>query len=118
MALNGGGAGSGILNLALKDVDELYACYMPFLKHGGLFIPTRKQFSLGDDVFVLLELMGETDKIPLTAKVVWVSPIGSTGHRRPGIGVEFPEDISENLVAKIETHLAGLLSSNRPTYTL
>ncbi len=118
MKANGGGIRSGILNLALNDAEELYKCYMPFLKNSGLFIPTRKQFSLGDDVFVLLDLMEEAEKIPLTGKIVWVSPAGSSGHRRQGVGIEFPEESSAMLISKIEVHLAGLLSSERPTYTL
>lgn len=118
MAMNGGGLRSGILNLSLQDVDELYACYMPFLKNGGLFIVTRKQFSLGDDVFVLLDLMKEPDKIPLTGKIVWISPAGSSGHRRQGVGIEFPAENGEVLTTKIETYIAGMLSSDKMTYTL
>lgn len=118
MALNGGGIRSGILNLSLKDVEELYACYMPFVKNGGLFIPSRKQFSLGDEVFILLELMDEPDKIPLTGKIIWATPKGTSGNRRQGVGIQFPAEEGEALVRKIETHLAGLLSSERSTYTL
>lgn len=118
MKANGGGIRSGILNLAINDAEELYKCYMPFLKNGGLFIATRKPFSLDDDVFVLLELMDEPDKIPLTGKIVWVSPAGSAGHRRQGVGIQFPEESSAMLVSKIEVRLAGLLGSDRPTYTL
>ncbi|HAD10722.1 MAG TPA: pilus assembly protein PilZ [Porticoccaceae bacterium] len=113
-----GGIRSGILNLALLDVEELYACYMPFLKRGGLFIPTRKEFKLGDDVFVLLELVDETDKIPLAGKIVWVNPVAVSRNRKQGVGIEFTEEVSETLVPKIETLLAGLLSSDRPTNTL
>ncbi|OUS06363.1 pilus assembly protein PilZ, partial [Gammaproteobacteria bacterium 54_18_T64] len=76
------GIRSGILNLSLKDADELYACYMPFVENGGLFIPSRKQFSIGDEVFVLLELMEEDDKLPLTGKVIWVTPKGTAGNRK------------------------------------
>ena len=118
MNKNGGGVRSGILSLAIQSLDELYLCYMPFLKNNGLFIPTRKEFALGDDVFVLLELLEEPDKIPLTGKIVWISPAGSSGHRRQGVGIELPDDHSEALVHKIETHLAGMLSSDRPTYTI
>lgn len=118
MAFNGGGLSSGILNISLKDTEELYACYMPFLKNGGLFIPSRKVFSLGDEVFVLLELMDEPDKIPLTGKIVWITPKGTSGNRRQGVGIQFPTEESEALVRKIENHLAGLLSGERPTYTL
>ncbi len=111
------GIRSGILNLSLKDVDELYACYMPYVENGGIFIPSRKQFALGDEVFVLLELMDEPDKLPLTGKVVWVTPKGTSGNRKQGVGIQFPAE-SGSLVQRIETYLAGLLSSGRPTNTL
>ena len=111
------GIRSGILNLSLKDANELYACYMPFIENGGLFISSRKQFSIGDEVFVLLELMEEPDKLPLTGKVIWVTPKGTGGNRKQGVGIQFPEE-SGPLVQRIETYLAGLLSSGRPTYTL
>ncbi|MEZ0122092.1 MAG: PilZ domain-containing protein [Candidatus Reddybacter sp.] len=111
------GIRSGILNLTLKDSNELYACYMPFVENGGLFIPSRKQFAIGDEVFVLLELMEEPDKLPLTGKVVWVTPKGTAGNRKQGVGIQFPAE-SAQLVQRIETYLAGLLSSGRPTNTL
>ena len=111
------GIRSGILNLSLKDSDELYDCYMPFVENGGLFIPSRKQFSIGDEVFVLLELMDEADKLPLTGKVIWVTPKGTAGNRKQGVGIQFAPE-STQVVQRIETYLAGLLSSGRPTNTL
>lgn len=83
-----------------------------------MFIPTRKEFKLGDDVFILLELVDETEKIPLTGKIVWVNPVAVSRNRKQGVGIEFTEEVSETLVPKIETLLAGLLSSDRPTNTL
>lgn len=118
MAGPGGGIRSGILNVSLTSADELYKCYMPFLNKGGIFIPTAKSFAMGDDVFVLLELMGEIEKLPLTGKIVWISPAGGSSYRKQGVGVEFPAEISNTLTNKIETQLAGLLSSDKPTYTL
>ncbi|MFN2350226.1 MAG: pilus assembly protein PilZ, partial [Thioalkalivibrio sp.] len=41
--------GQGILSLAIKDKNSLYAAYMPFVKNGGLFIPTQKPYKLGDE---------------------------------------------------------------------
>src|SRR3546814_17768174 len=35
-----GGAPPGILTLHIKDKSALYVAYMPFVKNGGLFIPT------------------------------------------------------------------------------
>jgi type IV pilus assembly protein PilZ len=77
----------GILSLTIKDRTVLYAAYMPFLRNGGLFIPTNKRFTLGEEVFVLLALMDEAEKIPITGTVVWVTPKGAQGNRQAGIGV-------------------------------
>jgi len=107
----------GIVPLALKDRASLYASWMPFIKNGGLFIPTAKSYRLGDEVFILLSLMDEPQQIPLTAKVVWITPQGSQGHRRPGIGVQLSE-ANRDTRNKIETYLTGVLNSDRPTYTM
>lgn len=108
---------SGILSLAIKDKAVLYSAYMPFIKNGGLFIPTSKQYSLGEEVFMLLKLMDEVEKIPVSGKVIWITPIGVQGNKAPGIGVQFS---SEETMAKdkIETYLAGALSSDRLTHTM
>ena len=63
-----GGSRQGILSLTIKDKSALYAAYMPFVKNGGLFIPTNKTYQLGDEVFMLLSLMGEPEKIPVAAQ--------------------------------------------------
>ena len=81
----------GILSITIKDRTVLYAAYMPFLRNGGLFIPTNKRFTLGEEVFVLLALMDEAEKIPITGTVVWVTPKGAQGNRQAGIGVQFSE---------------------------
>lgn len=111
------GPGSGILQLTMKDKAVLYAAYMPWVIGGGLFIATNKKFRLGDDVFLLLTLMDEPEKVPVTGKVVWVTPKGAQGNRATGIGVQF-DGKSEMAKDKIETFLAGAMSSDRPTHTL
>jgi len=113
----GGGARNGILSLTIKDKAVLYAAYMPFLKNGGLFIPTAKSYKLGDEVFMLLNLMDEPEKIPVAGKVVWVTPKGAQGNRAAGIGVQF-SDQDNTASNKIENYLAGTLDSDRPTHTL
>src|SRR5690606_4700958 len=80
-----GGLRSAILNVTISDTAELYECYMPFVNHGGLFIPTKRQYQLGDEVFVVLELLDEADKYPLTGKVVWITPLGVVTNRKQGI---------------------------------
>lgn len=107
----------GIISLSIKDTAVLYAAYMPFVQSGGLFVPTTKQYKLGDEVFVLLTLMDEPEKIPCAGKVVWITPQGAQGNRAAGIGVQFSQDNS-GIRNKIETYLAGSLVSGRPTHTM
>ncbi|HDY97134.1 MAG TPA: pilus assembly protein PilZ [Pseudomonas sabulinigri] len=111
------GPRNGILSLTIKDKSVLYAAYMPFVKHGGLFIPTNKNYRLGDEVFMLLNLMEEAEKIPVAGKVIWVTPKGAQGNRAAGIGVQF-SDQDNTARSKIETYLAGALKSDRPTHTM
>ena len=46
-----------------RDKSALYASYMPFVRNGGLFIPTSKAYKLGDEVFMLLTLMEDKEKL-------------------------------------------------------
>ena len=110
------GPGNGILSPTIKDKAVLYAAYMPFIKHGGLFIPTNKSYTMGDEVFMLLSLMDEPEKITVAGKVIWITPKGAQGKKAAGVGVQFAENNEAR--NKIETHLAGALNSDRHTYTL
>ena len=111
------GARSGIMTLTIKDKAVLYAAYMGFVKNGGLFIPTQKNYRMGDEVFLLLNLMDESEKVPVAGKVVWVTPKGAQGNRAAGVGIQFNGD-DETARTKIEAYLAGSLNSNRPTHTM
>ena len=107
----------GILSLTIKDKAVLYAAYMPFLDNGGIFVPTNKRYSIGDEVFMLLTLMDEPEKIPIAGRVVWITPAGAQGNRQAGVGVQFSEqDATAN--AKIEVHLGGALTSESQTHTM
>ncbi len=108
----------GILSLNIKDKSALYAAYMPYVKNGGLFIPTNKAYKLGEEVFMLLSLMEEKEKMPIAGKIVWITPIGSQGNRAAGIGIQFSEQDGGNIRGKIETYLAGAMKSDRQTHTM
>ena len=114
----GGTPRQGILSLTIKDKSALYLAYMPYILNGGLFIPTNSSYRLGDEVFMLLTLMDEPDKIPIAGKVVWVTPRGAQGNRTAGIGVQFSDQDEGAARNKIEGFLAGALESDRPTHTM
>lgn len=113
-----GGSQPGILTLNIKDKSALYMAYIPFVKNGGLFIPSEKPYRLGDEVFILLTLMDSAERIPVAGKVVWVTPRGAQGKRVQGIGVQFSAQDGGVTQKKIESHLAGMLNSDRATHTM
>ena len=108
----------GILSLSIKDKNALYAAYMPFVTNGGLFIPTKREYQMGDEVFMLLNLMEETERLPIAGKIIWKTPDGAEGYRAAGIGVQFSDQDGGTARNKIETYLAGSLESDRSTHTM
>ncbi|MEH6822592.1 MAG: PilZ domain-containing protein [Motiliproteus sp.] len=110
-------ASHGILSLTIKTKEELYRSYMPYIQSGGLFVATQRDYQLGEEVFMLLDLMEEPDKVPVSGKVVWVTPRGAQGGKQAGIGIQLSAD-DTTIVGKIETYLAGALGSGRLTHTM
>lgn len=108
----------GVLSLSIKEKSALYAAYMPFLKGGGLFIPTNRTYKLGEEVFMLLQLPEDPAKLKVVGQVVWITPV-TQGSKPQGIGVQFSEkDGGIEARNKIEGLLAGALKSTRPTHTM
>lgn len=112
------GARPSVLSLNINSRSALFAAYMPYLKRGGIFVPTAKTYTLGDEVFMLLSLMDEPGKLPIAGTVVWVTPAGAQGNKTQGIGVQFSEDESGQAARrKIEAILAGY-PAGRQTHTI
>lgn len=106
-----------LLSLTVADESVLYATYMPFVQHGGLFVPTTEPHDLGDEVFVLLGLPDAQERIPVAGRVVWVTPAHARNGRVAGIGVQLSAE--DDLVrSRIEGCLGPLLASGRPTHTM
>ncbi len=107
-----------VLSLTIKDRSALFAAYMPFIKGGGLFIPTDKEYALGEEVFMLLTLLDEPDRMPLAGTVAWITPTGAQGGRAAGVGIRFSEKDSAAVQERIEARLGSALKSQRPTHTM
>lgn len=107
----------GILSLTIKEKKSLYSAYMPFVTNGGLFIPTNRKYEMGQEVFILLNLMEESERLPVAGKVIWKTPEGCV-YRAAGIGVQFSTQDGGLVRNKIENYLAGILDSDRPTHTM
>ena len=83
-----------VLSLNINSKSALYAAFMPHLRCGGIFIPTTRNYSIGDEVFMLLSLMEDPAKLPIAGAVVWITPAGAQNGRAQGIGVHFNNDES------------------------
>ncbi len=108
-----------VVQLAIKEKAALYAAYIPLFAEGGVFIPTAREYKLGDDIYVLLTLPDDIQRYPVAGKVAWVTPARAAGNRTQGVGVRFPSDEkSRQLKLRIEEILGSHLASDRPTQTI
>ena len=108
-----------VLSLAIKEKAALYAAYMPFLKNGGMFVPTNKPYRIGDEIYLILSLMEDAAKYPIAGKVVWMTPAGANNSKAQGVGVHFPADeTGQRARQRIEEILGAALRSSRATHTL
>lgn len=108
-----------VIQLAIREKAALYAAYIPLFAEGGVFIPSARDYKLGDDVYVLLTLPDDIQRYPVAGKVAWVTPARASGNRTQGVGVRFPNDDKSRLLKiKIEEILGAHLASDRPTQTI
>lgn len=113
------GVRPSVIQLAIKEKAALFAAYIPLFKTGGIFVPTTREYRLGDNVYVLISLPDDPQRYPVAGKVAWITPVRSTANRTQGVGVVFPEDEkSFQLKMRIEQILGARLGSDRPTQTI
>ncbi len=97
----------------------MYSAYMPFLKNGGIFVPTNKSYRLGEEIYLILTLLDDPNKYPIAGKVAWITPAGAGNNKSQGIGVHFPDDESGTRIKlRVEELLGTALRSSRATHTL
>lgn len=114
-----GVARPSVIQLVFREKGALYAAYIPAFADGGLFVPTTRDYKLGDDIYLLLSLPDEAQRYPVAGKIAWITPANASGGRTQGVGVRFPSDEKTRLLRiKIEQILGTSLSSNKPTQTL
>ncbi len=118
-ALAPAGPRPSVIQLVFRDKSALYAAYIPAMTDGGLFVPTTREYRLGDDMYLLLTLPDDPQRYPVAGKVGWITPANASGGRTQGVGVRFPNDEKTRLLkAKIEEILGTSISSNKPTQTI
>jgi type IV pilus assembly protein PilZ len=108
-----------VIQLVFREKGALYAAYIPLLSDGGLFVPTAREYRLGEDIYLLLSLPDDPQRYPVAGKVAWITPSNASGGRTQGVGVRFPADEkTRGLKLKIEEILGTSISSAKPTQTL
>lgn len=119
MSSNNASPRPSVIQLAIKEKGALYAAFIPMFTQGGLFVPTTREYQLGDDVYVLLSLPDDPQRHPIAGRVAWVTPPRAAGNRTQGVGIQFPKDEKARLLKlKIEEILGAHLGSDRPTQTI
>lgn len=115
----GVGPRPSLIQLTFREKGALYAAYIPLFAEGGIFVPTARDYRLGEDLYLLLTLPGDEQRHPVAGKVAWVTPANAPGGRTQGVGVRFPgDDKSRALKARIEEMLGPALGSPKPTQTI
>jgi type IV pilus assembly protein PilZ len=108
-----------VIQLVFREKSALYAAYIPAFSDGGLFVPTTRDYKLGEDIYLLLALPEDNQRYPVAGKVAWLTPANASGGRTQGVGVRFPADEKTRLIrVRIEEILGTAISSSKPTQTL
>ncbi len=94
-----------VLDLVITEAIQLNLSYMPFIKDGGLFVPTFQSYALGDSVVVNLHLPGKNDALHIEGKVVWIIPKITLYNVLAGIGVQLTGSNAKSICNQIEEQL-------------
>lgn len=108
----------GVLKVNMSNEKMLYACYMPFVKGCGIFVPSEGEHQLGDEAFLLLKLPADGGQFAVSAKVVWLNAKQKLGKRVPGIGLQILGRDAAKVREKIEAILGKSVRSSIPTATM
>jgi type IV pilus assembly protein PilZ len=108
-----------VIQLVFREKGALYAAYIPAFTDGGLFVPTTRDYRLGEDIYLLLSMPDDPQRYPVAGKVAWLTPANAPGNRTQGVGVRFPGDEKTRILKlKIEEILGTSISSNKSTQTI
>ncbi len=110
---------SEMLEVEIKDKKQLQAVYMPFLTNGGIFLPTAKEYVLGEEVYLNMHLLKESRQYTVIGRVAWITPRNALNKRIQGVGIHFSLDENTGITKrKIEELLGAAVKSDKSTHTL
>lgn len=114
------------LMINIKNKEQLYSLYMPYLKNAGIFVPGTlfappgsPQGTVpplpppGSRIMMILTLPEETHRNTVSGKVAWVTYAQTSLGAVPGVGVHFDDaTANKQLRDKIEKLLAGIIGKS------
>lgn len=96
-----------LLTLELKDDAALHSSYMPFIRNGAIFVPTKDtNHVFGDEVVISMHLKSSNKKLAIPGKVVWIAP-QSCERGTQGLGIQFAGTAKAKVKLIIETMLGN-----------
>ena len=106
-----------IVKINIADRHELLRCYIKQFKFGGIFAKGRYNYTLGEEVFLLMTLVETEESFALNSTVGWVTPPTTAGYPE-GIGCQFNND-KASIAARnrIELLLGSALNRDHDCYT-
>ena len=107
----------GLLQANMTDRAMLQASYMPYVQGGGLFVVSKQVVKMGEEIFVLATLPDQSQKIPLTGKVIWISQ-KQTGTKPQGFAIQLTGEKGTYYKNEAEKLLAGSMLLDRPSFTM
>lgn len=97
------------LRYTINSQLELNLSYMPFIKNGGLFIPTEEPYPMGNQLFVELKLPGHNEVYNVEGKVVWINPSNALYHIYRGVGVQLVGENAKTIHDMIKANIDNTL---------
>jgi type IV pilus assembly protein PilZ len=107
---------SRTMNYEIKTQFDVNLSYMPFIKDGGLFIPTKEIFSLGEHVLLTLKLPGQKESEQVEGKVIWITPENALYQIYPGIGIQLTGSNAKAIHEQIKANLDNTVDVGGYTY--
>ena len=107
-----------VISLSYPDKKSLQKAYMPFLKGGGLFLPTTTMREMNEEIFLLVTLPESDKPIPVPGVVVWKTAVNAVDGKQAGLGIEFKGREGNSLRSRIEGLLGARISAAAPTHTM
>ncbi len=99
----------GFYSLVLEDPEAVARAWIPFLKPAGLFVATRREHALAEELVLLVQLPGGA-KHSVAGRVAWISAEGRSRGRRRGIGVVLEEAEGQAVISGIKNNLVQEIS--------